>query len=140
MTEGTVVTLTIIFDNYPEDISWDIVDANGNTIFWGGNYGSYPAGSTLTEELCLPYGCYDFTIYDSYGDGLCCTYGNGSYHLVNNDGDVLASGGTFSTIESTNFCLSCGADCAGGTSCTPVELVHWDFRCLLFQFGRWLKS
>ena len=33
-------------------------------------------------NACLPDGCYDFVIYDSYGDGICCSYGIGSYTLT----------------------------------------------------------
>ena len=100
------VNLTFVFDNYPEDISWDVKDNSGTTVASGGNYGSEPDGSTLVRTFCLTDGCYDLNIYDSYGDGLCCAYGNGSYALVNASGTVLASGATFTTGETTNFCIS----------------------------------
>ena len=73
---------------------------------WNGNNTAIDggAGSTVTEDICLPNGCYDFTIFDSYGDGICCAYGNGSYSLT--DGStVLASGGSFGSSETTNFCV-----------------------------------
>jgi len=105
----TDVTLTITFDNYPEETSWEIKDNSGNTVFSGGPYGSEPDGSSSTKSfnMCLDPACYTFTIHDSYGDGICCSYGNGSYRLVNDsDGTVLASGGSFQSSESTNFCLN----------------------------------
>ena len=103
----TEVTLTINLDNYPEETSWDIRNASGTVVASGGTYGSQPDGSTVTETACLPDGCYDFTIYDSYGDGICCGYGNGSYSLTNG-ATVLASGGAFGSSELTNFCLGGG--------------------------------
>lgn len=96
------LTLTINLDNYPGETTWQVVNSGGTTVASGGPYSG--AGSTVTEDLCLPNGCYDFTIFDSYGDGICCAYGNGSYSLT--DGTtVLASGGSFGSSETTNFCV-----------------------------------
>ena len=68
----------------------------------------------FSGDFCLANGCYDFTINDAYGDGICCSYGNGSYTVTNNDdGSTLASGGSFTSSETTNFCVG-----AGGPSCT----------------------
>jgi subtilisin family serine protease len=100
------VTLSITFDNYPEETSWDIKDSGGATVASGGTYGSQADGSTLAIPLCLADGCFDFTIYDAYGDGICCAYGNGSYTLTEDaSGTVLANGGSFTSSETTNFCV-----------------------------------
>jgi hypothetical protein len=42
---------------------------------------------------------------DSYGDGMCCTQGNGSFLLEDENGFELASGGSFTSSDATNFCL-----------------------------------
>ncbi len=103
-TGGDVdVTLTIVLDNYPEETSWQIRDG-ATVVASGGTYGSQPDGSTVVENITLAPGCYDFVISDTYGDGICCSYGNGSYSLV--DGSTtLASGGAFGSSETTNFCV-----------------------------------
>ena len=111
---GENVTLTIVLDNYPEETSWTIT-AGGSTYASGGTYGSQPDGSTVVEVTCLNDGCYDFNIFDSYGDGICCGYGNGSYVLEDESGNTLASGGAFGSSETTNFCVSSG----GGGDTTP---------------------
>lgn len=99
-------TLTLKFDNYPEETSWNIKNAGGTTVASGGTYGSQADGSTLVINNCLPAGCYTFTILDSYGDGICCSYGNGNYSLTNTaTGAVLASGASFTTSATTNFCV-----------------------------------
>ncbi|WP_046758687.1 S8 family serine peptidase [Kordia jejudonensis] len=102
------VSLSITFDNYPEETSWQITNSGGQVVASGGTYASQPDGSTLNVDVgCLDDGCYDFTITDAYGDGICCSYGNGSFTLTNNDtGATLASGGSFTTSDTTNFCLS----------------------------------
>ena len=99
------LTLTITFDSYPGETSWDVTDIGGAVVASGGTYGSESAGSTIMVPVNLPDGDYTFTIYDSFGDGICCTYGNGSYSLVDNNGTTIASGGDFDGSEATSFCV-----------------------------------
>ena len=126
-----VVMVNITLDNYPEETSWEITNTGGAVVASGGTYGNQADGSTVEVELCLADGCYDFTINDAYGDGICCSYGNGSYS-VTSGGSSLANGGSFASSETTNICVgggpqpSCddgvqngnesGVDC-GGSDC-----------------------
>lgn len=103
----TTVNISITFDNYPEETSWDIRDSGGNVVASGGTYASQADGSTLNLQECLNSGCYDFTIYDAYGDGICCSYGSGSY-TVSVGGTTVATGGAFTSSETTNFCVGSG--------------------------------
>ncbi len=100
------ISLALTFDQYPEETSWAITDGVGSVVASGGTYASAADNSSLIETACLPNGCYTFTISDAYGDGMCCSYGNGSYTLTNSTGSVLASGGSFTSSEATNFCLT----------------------------------
>ncbi|MEO1626293.1 MAG: T9SS type A sorting domain-containing protein [Bacteroidota bacterium] len=111
---GTNVTVNITFDNYASETSWEITDASGTTVASGGNYGNFGNGQSIAVTNCLPNACYDFTIFDSYGDGICCAYGNGSYSVVDENGNTLASGGVFQFQETTNFCLGVTATCTDG--------------------------
>jgi len=104
------VTLTINLDDYPNETTWSILDANGVTVASGGGYSN--ANSTITADECIFNGCYDFVINDSYGDGICCVSGNGSYTLTDEGGNVLATGGDFGLGETTNFCFD-APTCAG---------------------------
>ncbi|MBC8755265.1 T9SS type A sorting domain-containing protein [Kordia sp. YSTF-M3] len=131
------VTLTITFDQYPEETSWSLVTDGGTTVASASYSTANPDGSTVTEEFCLPDDCYTFTINDAYGDGICCTYGSGSYTLTGPGGQIV-SGGSFTSSEATDFCLgstppptpTCtdgvqngdetGIDC-GGSSCAPCQ-------------------
>lgn len=106
------VTVTILTDNYPGETTWEVRNSGGSVVASGGPYSS--SGTTYTADLCLPDGCYDFNIFDSYGDGICCAYGTGSYTVSN--GTTLASGGAFASSESTNFCLG-----GGGGSCPAID-------------------
>ena len=73
------VSLYMVLDCYGEEISWELVNDNGNVIdsvseetYPGGSTGDTmeEGGSIQEQEICLSVGCYTFTITDSYGDGL----------------------------------------------------------------------
>jgi hypothetical protein len=76
---------------------------------------------TYSETICLPYGCYTLTVNDSYGDGICCAYGTGSFELTSG-GTVLASGGEFASTTSANFCL----DAPSTPGCTDPTAINYD--------------
>ena len=117
------VELQITFDNYPEDISWVINDSNGTTVASGGNYENEPNGSTVNITNCLSDGCYDFILTDSYGDGLCCSYGNGSWSLTNVDGTEYGSGAQFTTTQTASFCITIGGGNPGGNGLTVSQIT-----------------
>merc|ERR1712226_447065 len=93
--------LTITTDNYPAETGWTLVnECSSEEQARGGPYQS--AGTQYVEEDCVPDGEYTFTITDSYGDGICCSYGSGSYALEYN-GNVIKDGGAFGGSESMTF-------------------------------------
>ena len=118
-SSGADVTWTILTDNYPGETTWAVTNEAGATVWSGGPYGA--AGTTYTETLCLPFGCYTLTVNDSFGDGICCAYGVGSFEL-SSGGTVLASGGEFTSTTSANFCLE-SADAPG---CTDPAAVNYN--------------
>lgn len=119
------VTISILLDNYPGETTWRITNAGGTVVASGGPYSA--GGTTVTATACLPDGCYDFTILDSYGDGICCSYGNGAYSVTDVDGNTLASGGSFAASETTNFCVPDGGG-GGGGGCTysTINTANFD--------------
>ncbi|MEO1436555.1 MAG: T9SS type A sorting domain-containing protein [Bacteroidota bacterium] len=102
--DGLNFTVNLTTDDYPGETSYQVLDGNGAVVASASGFG---AGATLFSDIyCLPEGCYTFVIDDSYGDGICCAWGNGGYELLDNFGTVLATGGQFSDTESIPFCLS----------------------------------
>jgi hypothetical protein len=97
------ISVNVLTDDYPGETSWSIFDAAGNEILTGGGYSQQ--GTNYSTVVCVPFGCMDFVIYDSYGDGICCGYGQGFYEVVGSAGEIFASGGQFGSDETTNFCL-----------------------------------
>jgi len=131
----TDVTISINLDNYPEETTWTLTDDSGNQIASGGPYGNFPDGSTVNSVACLNTDeCFVFTIFDSYGDGICCGYGNGSYSVFDSN-NVYASGGNFGSSEATSFCISgsgcnlTGQSCDDGDDCTLGETYDANCNC-----------
>ncbi len=105
LCDYNTATLTLSLDQYPQETTWSILDDSGASVASGGPYDGL-ANSTLPVNICLENGCYDFVINDSYGDGICCGYGNGSYSLADESGAVLVSGGSFGSSETKAFCIN----------------------------------
>ncbi len=118
-TSGGDVTMTVLTDNYPGETTWTVTDAGGATVWSGGPYAA--SGTSYAETTCLPYGCYTLTVNDSYGDGICCAFGQGSYNLTSG-GSVLASGGEFGAVVSSEFCL----DSPSVPGCTDPTAVNYN--------------
>ena len=104
--ETTSLTINIEFDFFAEETAWEL--RNENNVLVASSNGFYAenlSSTTLSETVCVPYGCYTFTMIDDYGDGMCYFGVCGSYQVVDAEGNELAAGGEFETEESTDFCL-----------------------------------
>ncbi|MEZ4983829.1 MAG: zinc-dependent metalloprotease [Saprospiraceae bacterium] len=116
--------LRLQLDTYSPETTWAITNAQGAIVAQGGPYPKTRANQLVIDTLCLPQGCYSFRINDSYNDGICCTYGQGSYALIDNSQQVLAQGGAFPASETTSFCLPFVPD-TGDDDCTPINFNEW---------------
>jgi hypothetical protein len=99
------VTVTIVPDQYPTETTWELRDGNNILLASGAN----AVGDTFCVDTI---DCLRFTIFDSYGDGICCAFGTGSY-TVTYDGTQVAAGGNFTFEETTMF-----------GNCAPDRIVH----------------
>lgn len=98
-----LINVSITFDNYPSETSWDIVDVASGVVIAEGS--GYSDETSISVDVCaLSSACYTFTVYDAYADGMCCSYGNGSYS-VTRGGVEVASGGSFGASESTEIAI-----------------------------------
>lgn len=103
--ETTTVNLTLNTDNYGGETTWVFTDESGTVIDQGGPYNN---NITVNESITVnPDLCYSFTIFDSYGDGICCGFGNGNYTLTTDDGTMIFDGaGDFGSQEITNMSIT----------------------------------
>ena len=112
-------TLEVVTDNYGYETYWAVLDDAGTIIAEGGNTnvglnggGAQTAGpgagygnnSTNIETIELPAnGCYELVFVDDWGDGICCAYGNGSYTMTDELGNILIQGGEFEASNTDVF-------------------------------------
>jgi len=99
----TLVHLNIIPDDWGSEITWQFTGPGGSPVYKSG--GPYTNNNTtpVNDSVCVPTGAQvEFTIFDSYGDGICCSEGNGSY-TVSVGGVTVASGGSYGSSETTTF-------------------------------------
>ena len=82
---GVPAKVIINLDQYQGETSWDIKDTNGTTYASSVAYGGHPDYATIIIPVTIPKGPLEFTIYDTYGDGLngALWQGqDGSYYLT----------------------------------------------------------
>jgi hypothetical protein len=113
--EGYEIILSLTFDDYPEETTWKIKDLdNGQVVASGGGYTIDDIGTTIDEAICLEDGCYKLIVKDSYGDGMCCDYGYGSFSILDEEGDVFyESDGNFGNKEKVFFCIDLSEERVG---------------------------
>jgi hypothetical protein len=115
------VILRLQLDTYSPETSWTLRNAQQEIAAQGGPYPKALANQVVLDTFCLPEGCYQFEIRDSYNDGICCAYGAGSYQLTAAEQGLLAAGGEFPNLEQSRFCLS------GEKPDPPSDCVLVDF-------------
>jgi len=81
-SQGSWVKVSVQTDDYGGETSWEIYQASEVVAV------SPPYVSNSLQEVVVPLnsGDYNFVIYDSFGDGICCDFGPGWYSLTNSCG------------------------------------------------------
>jgi len=93
------LNLMLRLDDKPEDISWEIKNSSGETIYSGGSYTTPGQNINETFELDVTE-CYSFAIYDAAGDGLEIP---GFFMLYYGNNNTILIGTTFGSMSSTEF-------------------------------------
>jgi len=100
------ILVRVITDQFPTETSWGIADGLGQFVFFkeGGSYNQQFQEYTETvSNLCRGYE-YFFVVEDTYGDGICCSFGEGSYTGIF-EGSTIFQGGEFGLQEVETFTL-----------------------------------
>lgn len=79
-------------DQYSSDTSWELLRPDGSRALH--QIADFKEHEYKSKDICLPHGKYTFIIYDEYGDGFCCRYGEGFFR-INLDGRNVLNGGSF---------------------------------------------
>ncbi len=98
------ITLDLTTDEYPEETSWTIFYQDSDIPLESGSYSQQ--FTEVSTRICVdPDSCFRFEIVDAFGDGICCEYGEGSFEISNNEGNVVVSNdGDYGTGATIEFC------------------------------------
>jgi len=103
------VEFLLLGDRYGTETTWNLKNSAGTIVYSGGPYTNLTANNTQTLVNTTwnlnNNQCYTFTINDSYGDGICCAYGEGGYEIKNGS-TIIATGGEFTSTESKVFTIN----------------------------------
>ena len=93
----STIKVIVTPDRYGNETTWQITNSTGTVIGSGGPYTTLGTNGTQPDEIVdvtisVTDECYTFTLNDSYGDGICCLYGNGTYRLEDGVANILVNG------------------------------------------------
>tara|TARA_R110001592_G_scaffold202955_1_gene452648 strand:+ start:2077 stop:3852 length:1776 start_codon:yes stop_codon:yes gene_type:complete len=118
ITAGTI-DVSIFTDGYGNETTWEIVDEFGQVYGSGGPYSNNTQYNETAYVALFP-NCFDFKLYDSYGDGMMDN-GVGSVIVTDQNNNVIFEGNANNLINFTE--LNTYFETTGGTlnswECTP---------------------
>ncbi|MDD2387253.1 MAG: C25 family cysteine peptidase [Bacteroidales bacterium] len=133
VASGEKYELDLLTDRSGDETTWELVDdATSNVLYSGGPYPSgWGSEAHYITEFCLGPGCYTFTIFDSYGDGMSPQwFGNkGRVTITNISTQTVVyelAGDGFTTQASFEFCIEmihCPDDITIDIADEPFELT-----------------
>ncbi|KAL3942317.1 MAG: hypothetical protein SGARI_000305, partial [Bacillariaceae sp.] len=101
-----LVRVDLHTDNFNHDNGFEIRDMDTNEMKFQKALGAYPFPNWLFEDqVCLGAGNYQITIFDNWGDGLCCDSGIGFFEIFIGDEDTpsFSSSNDDFTVETFEF-------------------------------------
>jgi hypothetical protein len=96
--------LVLNTDFYASETSWEITDSTGAVVQSDGPFADGVA--TYNWAFNLPDGCYTFTIFDAFGDGLFDGATTGNWTLSCSIITHSTGSGNFGGSNSTDFCVN----------------------------------
>ena len=132
--QGNEVFLQLNTGDWASEVSWSITDSLGNLI--DSTSQTYADSTTYYDTICLINGCYNFNMFDAYGDG----WQGGSYQLSDSLGNIFSSGnlqGSFSfgsnmfSVNSTS-CPVLGCTLPTSVNYNPIATID-DSSCQIIS-------
>lgn len=92
------VNLFMIFDDHPEETTWELVNSSGDVIQEGGPYNT-PGGMKIVALEVSNMDCYELVMYDAGGNGMCCNSGDGYYAVIYGNNQTAFQGNSFGEVD-----------------------------------------
>ena len=83
LAQDSWVRVEVQPDNYPSETTWEIFNSAGEVIAVNPPFTDMSLQTTI---IPLDSEDYNFVIYDEFGDGICCEFGEGWFGLSNDCG------------------------------------------------------
>lgn len=102
--DTTTVNFKLQRDQYGSETVWGLFNSAGQLVKTGGPYNDTANPGLITQTWSLPADCYEFKLYDAYGDGM--TSITGTYvEMKTSAGQTIfyAAGDSFTTKTGKNF-------------------------------------
>lgn len=97
------ISIELITDRFGNETTLTLTDEAGQTVAAAGPFND---SDTTVLTYCVGNGDYQFSIFDSATDGICCVFGNGSYQIIVNDSILIGQGGEFGAVETISFTIN----------------------------------
>ena len=114
-----IINISLLTDGYGSETTWEIKAEDGTVIGSGGPY----SNNTQYNETAFvnPTECFTFSLYDSYGDGMCCANGVGEVLVQDINGNVIFEGDPVSlqNFNEISEYFSTGLGSGDTWECTP---------------------
>jgi len=111
-----LLTITTQTANWGSEISWSLVGEDGVEYASGANYGSWGYYSTYA---CVPSGCYEVVMNDSWGDGW-----NGSYYMISSS-TMYAEGSLFYGSNGSDL-IGVNSTCGMIAGCMDAAALNYN--------------
>ena len=118
------VNIDLLTDGYGSETSWEIIAEDGTIL---GSGGPYASNTPYNINVAVPGNmCFEFILYDSFGDGMCCANGVGTVLVTDVNGAIIFEGDpvnlqNFSEIPTA---FSTGAATGPAWECSPFGCVE----------------
>jgi hypothetical protein len=102
-TGKSQVAIEVHYDLHPEETGWTLRDSTGELIA-GQSTGSFSTVSgTVVQTFDVAVGKYTFEMTDTFGDGICCRDGSGSFKIIVNGETIVSNDGQFGDTFQETF-------------------------------------
>lgn len=114
-----IVMIELLTDEWPDETSWELVDVVTGEQLLSDVYSDDDDLEEFLYQTCVDLGTsLQFTVYDSYGDGICCDHGRGSFTVRYGDEVVVENAGEFEDFDTYSFTISDpDSDCNVNSDC-----------------------
>jgi len=115
-----LLTLQLTTGTWASEVSWSITDTLGNLI--DSTNQLYQDNTTYHIDVCVLNGCYDFNMFDTYGDG----WQGGSYVIVDSLSNIISSGNLQGSYSFGSNIFSINSSACPVLGCTLPFAVNYN--------------